>query len=306
MNAPPRPPKLDINGWIILDKPLEMTSTQAVSAVRRLYQAKKGGHAGTLDPLASGILPIALGEGTKTVPFVTDGRKTYRFRVTWGAETTTDDTEGTVCNQSDLRPTEEAILALLPRYRGTIMQVPPQFSAIKVDGERAYDLARDGEAFELQARPIEVDRLDLLQCDAHTAVFEAECGKGTYVRSLARDMGRDLGCYGHVTALRRTRVGPFGEDEAVTLDELRELAAGEVAGHSLSDALMPVMAGLMELPEVRISPDQAARLRRGQSAIIRGRDAPVDGQVWASQAGELVAIAEIEAGEIVPKRIFNL
>ncbi len=305
MNAPRRV-KREVNGWIVLDKPLEMTSTHAVSAVRRLYQAKKGGHAGTLDPLASGILPIALGEATKTVPYVTDGRKTYRFRVTWGAQTTTDDAEGPVIHSSDARPTEEAILALLPRFTGTVMQVPPQFSAIKVDGERAYDLARDGEKVELEARPIEIDSLILVSYEPDHAVFEAECGKGTYVRAIARDMGVQLGCYGHVTALRRTRVGPFEEEDAVTLQELEDLAAGRVEGHVIEDALEPVAVGLSELPEQRVNPDQAARLKRGQSVILRGRDAPLDGEVSVTQGGDLVAIGEVAGGELLPRRIFNL
>jgi tRNA pseudouridine55 synthase len=305
MNAPRRI-KREVNGWIVLDKPLEMTSTHAVSVVRRLFQAKKGGHAGTLDPLASGILPIALGEATKTVPFVTDGRKTYRFRVTWGAQTSTDDAEGPVIASSDLRPSEEAILAELPRFTGTIMQVPPQFSAIKVAGERAYDLARDGETVALEARPIEVDSLILVSYEPDHAIFEAECGKGTYVRAIARDLGLSLGCYGHVTALRRTRVGPFDEEDAVTLAELEDLAAGKVVDHVIEDALEPVAAGLSELPEQRVTPDQAARLKRGQSVILRGRDAPVDGVVCVTQGPDLIAIGDVEQGELLPRRIFNL
>ncbi|WP_439572662.1 tRNA pseudouridine(55) synthase TruB [Phreatobacter sp.] len=303
MNAP-RTRKVDIHGWIVLDKDLDQTSTQAVSHVRRLFNAKKGGHAGTLDPRATGLLPIALGEATKTVPFVMDGRKTYRFTVTWGAETATDDTEGEVTARSDLRPTRETIEALLPRYTGTIMQVPPKFSAIKVDGERAYDLARDGEEVSLAARPIIIDSLRLVSLDADSAELEAECGKGTYVRAIARDLGRDLGCLGHVSALRRTRVGPFGEDDTVTLEELRELAGGAIAGQTLDDALLPVEAALAEVPEVKVTRDIAARLVRGQSAILRGRDAPVGGPVWASAGGDPIALCEVEMGELVPKRVF--
>ncbi|CEJ11438.1 tRNA pseudouridine synthase B [bacterium YEK0313] len=300
----PRSKKVDVHGWIVLDKALGQTSTHAVSAVRRLFNAKKGGHAGTLDPLASGLLPIALGEATKTVPFVMDGRKTYRFTVTWGSETTTDDTEGEVVARSDARPDRAAVEALLPRYTGTIMQVPPKFSAIKVDGERAYDLARDGEAVELAARPITIDSLKLVSFSPEAAAFEAECGKGTYVRAIARDLGRDLGCFGHVTALRRTRVGPFGENDTVSLDELRELQEGRIGDQSLEDALLPVEAALAEVPEVQVTRDAAARLTRGQSAILRGRDAPLAGTVWVSAGGDPVAVCEVERGELVPKRVF--
>lgn len=303
MNAP-RAKKVDVHGWIVLDKAFDQTSTHAVSQVRRLFNAKKGGHAGTLDPRATGLLPIALGEATKTVPFVMDGRKTYRFTVAWGAETTTDDTEGEVTARSQLRPTRAAIEALLPRYTGTILQVPPKFSAIKVDGERAYDLARDGEAVALEARPIVIDSLRLVAVTPDSAELEAECGKGTYVRAIARDLGRDLGCLGHVAQLRRTRVGPFGEDDTVTLEELRELAEGRIAGQTLEDALLPVEAALAEVPEVKVTRDVAARLVRGQSAILRGRDAPLAGPVWASAAGEPVALCEVERGELVPKRVF--
>ncbi|MEI8145236.1 MAG: tRNA pseudouridine(55) synthase TruB [Alphaproteobacteria bacterium] len=301
---PPRPKKVDVHGWVVLDKPIDVTSTHAVSQVRRLFNAKKGGHAGTLDPLATGLLPIALGEATKTVPFVMDGRKTYRFDVTWGAETATDDTEGEVVATSETRPTREAVEALLPRYTGTIMQVPPAFSAIKVDGERAYDLARDGETPVLAARPVIIDVLRLVAFDTDKATFEAECGKGTYVRSIARDIGRDLGCRGHVTALRRTRVGPFNEDDTVGLDELGELMRGEVADQTLDDALLPVEAALADVPEIKVTRDIAARLVRGQSAMIRGRDAPVKGPCWVSAGGDPIALAEIEGGEIVPKRVF--
>lgn len=300
----PRSKKVDVHGWVVLDKDFDMTSTHAVSQVRRLFNAKKGGHAGTLDPRATGLLPIALGEATKTVPFVMDGRKTYRFTVAWGAETATDDTEGEVTQRSDTRPTREAVEALLPRYTGTIMQVPPKFSAIKIGGERAYDLARDGEEVTLEARPITVESLKLVAFSAESAAFEAECGKGTYVRAIARDIGRDLGCLGHVTELRRTRVGPFGEDDTVSLEELRELAEGQIADQTLEDALLPVEAALSEVPEVKVNRDVAGRLLRGQSTILRGRDAPIEGTVWASCGGDPIALCEVEAGELVPRRVF--
>src|SRR5471030_153295 len=208
--------KRDVHGWVVLDKPVGMTSTHAVSVVKRLFTAKRAGHAGTLDPLASGCLPIALGEATKTVPFVMDGRKLYRFTVRWGEERDTDDTEGRVIATSDQRPSADAIRALLPAYTGTIQQVPPKYSAIKIEGERAYDLARDGQSVELTARPVDIGRLELVGTPAADyAILEAECGKGTYVRSLARDFGRALGCFGHVSALRRAAVGSFIEETKI-------------------------------------------------------------------------------------------
>jgi tRNA pseudouridine55 synthase len=301
--------KLDIHGWVVLDKPVGMTSTHAVSAVRRLTSARRAGHAGTLDPLASGCLPIALGEATKTVPFVMEGRKHYRFTVRWGEERDTDDAEGRVVETSAARPGEADIRNLLPRFTGTIAQVPPRFSAIKVEGERAYDLARDGEAVELEARPVEIARLDLVGLpDADHAMFEAECGKGTYVRALARDMGRILGTFGHVSALRRTAVGPFGADDMISLERLEALwhraAAGEA---SLADALKPVETALVDIPALAVSRADAARLQRGQAVLLRGRDAPIiRGAVYVTASGLLVALAEVDHGEIVPKRVFNL
>src|SRR5437879_4014940 len=204
--------KRDVHGWIVLDKPIGMTSTHAVAVIKRLFKARRAGHAGTLDPLASGLLPLALGEATKTVPFVMDGRKRYRFTVRWGEERDTDDAEGRVIGTSGARPTIETINACLPAFTGTIAQVPPKYSAIKIEGERAYDLARSGEDVVLEARPVDIHGLTLVDVpDADTAVFEAECGKGTYVRALARDMGRQMGCLGHVPALRRAVGGPFIE-----------------------------------------------------------------------------------------------
>jgi tRNA pseudouridine55 synthase len=213
-----------VSGWVILDKPVGMGSTEAVSKVRWLYKAEKAGHAGTLDPLASGMLPIALGEATKTVPYVQDGAKIYRFTVTWGEERSTDDLEGPVTQTSGARPDETAIRALLPKYTGVIMQTPPQFSAVRIGGERAYDLARAGEDVDIAPREIEIARFDLVEFSVDTALFEIECGKGTYVRSLARDMGRDLGCYGHVSTLRRVLVEPFEASELITIDEIEAAA----------------------------------------------------------------------------------
>jgi tRNA pseudouridine55 synthase len=307
-SAGDRPPqrkreKRDVNGWLILDKPIGMTSTHAVSVAKRLYSARRAGHAGTLDPLASGLLPIALGEATKTVPFVMDGRKIYQFTVRWGEERDTDDAEGRVDATSAARPSADDIRALLPRFSGTIAQVPPRFSAIKIDGERAYDLARDGEVVELEARPVDIHRLSLIDMpDPDHAVLSAECGKGTYVRALARDMGRVLGCFGHVSALRRAGVGPFREQDGVSLDRLEAADAATLAG-----LLQPVAAGVQGLPTFSVSRADAARLARGQAVLLRGRDAPiVEGSVAIFTQGDLIALAEAAEGELRPRRIFNL
>ena len=301
--------KRDVHGWVVLDKPVGMTSTQAVGAIKRLFECKRAGHAGTLDPLASGCLPIALGEATKTVPFVMDGRKVYRFTVRWGEERTTDDADGRTTETSPSRPDRAAIEALLPRFTGTIEQVPPQFSAIKVDGERAYDLARGGEAVALDARPVEIHRLQLVnQPDADHTEFEAECGKGTYVRSLARDMGRILGCLGHIAALRRVAVGPFGESDMISLEQLTAMCHRAAAGEgSLADTLLPVETALDDIPALAVNRADAARLQRGQAVLVRGRDAPIfRGSAYATASGQLVALVEADRGEIVPRRVFNL
>ena len=308
-----------VSGWLVLDKPAGMGSTEAVSKIKWLYGAEKAGHAGTLDPLASGMLPIALGDATKTVPYVMEGAKVYRFTVAWGQERSTDDLEGAVTKTSDVRPGEDAIRALLPNYTGVIMQTPPQFSAIRIAGERAYDLAREGETVEIPAREVEIERFDLIEMpDASHAVFEIECGKGTYVRSLARDLGRDLGCYGHVALLRRVQVYPFGAGDLVTLDamaaaigregDLREALdkrpeGGELA--ALDALLLDTGAALADLPQVTLADDAAQRVRMGNPVILRGRDAPLDAdEVCASQRGRLVAVGAIEAGMFHPKRVF--
>jgi tRNA pseudouridine55 synthase len=301
--------KRDVHGWIILDKPVGMTSTHAVAVAKRLFTARRAGHAGTLDPLASGCLPLALGEATKTVPFVMDGRKRYRFTVRWGEERDTDDAEGRTVGTSEARPTAEAIRACLPAFTGTISQVPPKFSAIKIEGERAYDLARDGQEVTLEARPVDIHGLALTETpDADTAVFEAECGKGTYVRALARDIGRVLGCLGHVVALRRTQVGPFGETSMISLEQLEALCHRAASGEgSLADALLPVETALDDIPALAVNRADAARLQRGQAVLLRGRDAPIfRGTVYVTTSGELIALAEVDRGEIIPKRVFNL
>jgi tRNA pseudouridine55 synthase len=313
-----------VSGWVVLDKPAGMGSTDAVSKVKWLFKAEKAGHAGTLDPLASGMLPIALGEATKTVPYVMDGAKIYQFTVAWGEERSTDDLEGEATRTSDARPAEADIRALLPKYTGVIMQVPPQFSAIKIAGERAYDLARAGETVEIAAREIEIGRLDIVGTpdDGHT-VFEVECGKGTYVRSLARDMGRDLGCYGHVSDLRRVLVEPFEPEDFVTIAMLEEaagivkLADGETAPEpveddgkdpfaALDDLLVDTIVALDSLPAVALGDDAAHKVRLGNPVIVRGRDAPADAdEAYVTQRGKLLAIGAIEAGMFKPRRVFT-
>lgn len=308
-----------VSGWVILDKPKGMGSTEAVSKIKWLFNAEKAGHAGTLDPLASGMLPIALGEATKTVPYVMDGTKVYRFHVAWGEERNTDDLEGEVTRTSDKRPTKDDILAIIPDYIGIIMQTPPQFSAIKIDGNRAYDLAREGEKIEIPAREVEIDNLELIDMTSEGhAVFEIECGKGTYVRSLARDMGRKLGCYGHIAELRRIEVSPFTEDDFVKLADLEAAAPqkaepdenGEVPLRDFSaidNLLIETGAALEFLPQYPLSDDQAHRVKMGNPIILRGRDAPIDeDEVCVTQKGKLLAIGIIEKGQFKPRRVFTI
>ena len=256
------------------------------------------------------MLPIALGDATKTVPYVMDGRKIYEFAVTWGEERTTDDMEGEVLNTSSNRPDEQAIRDLLPNYTGTIMQIPPQFSAIKIAGERAYDIARGGEEVEIPAREVEIHRITLIACpDENTAHFEVECGKGTYVRALARDMGRDLGCYGFISQLRRSMVAPFSEDAMVPLAKLVEFEAIEDRDERLAalDAyLIDTSEALSSLPHLIINDDQAHRLKMGNPILLRGRDAPTqESDAYATARGRLIAIGEIAEGEFRPKRVFG-
>jgi tRNA pseudouridine55 synthase len=309
MSKPRKPKGRPISGWLILDKPVDFGSTEAVSKIKWLFKAQKAGHAGTLDPLASGMLPIALGDATKTVPYVMDGRKIYEFVIAWGEERSTDDLEGEVTRSSTERPTHDAIQAQLSSYTGVIQQVPPQFSAIKIGGERAYDLAREGEAVEIPAREVEIHRLTLIGADRDSARFEVECGKGTYVRSLARDLGRDLGCFGHIAELRRTYVAPFDEEKMVPLAELVALEAIEDQDARLAalDAfLIDTGEALSNLPHLKVSEDQARRIRSGNPIILRGRDAPLPApEAYATLSGDLVAIGAIEEGEFRPKRVFG-
>lgn len=291
-----------VSGWLVLDKPLSMGSTQAVGKVRWLFQAQKAGHAGTLDPLATGVLPIALGEATKTVPYVTDGEKTYRFTVRWGAATNTDDGEGEVVASSAERPDDAAIEALLPDFTGEIEQVPPAFSAVRIDGKRAYAEARAGREPVLQPRPVFVDALAMVERpDRDHTVFEMTCGKGTYVRSLARDLGEKLGCLGHVSDLRRTFVEPFEECDAVPLETL---AALEGDTDALDDFLIAPMEAMRGFPEIRVGEDDARRLRLGNSVLLRGRDMPIEEKdACAVHKGELVAIGDVRQGSLHPRRV---
>jgi len=303
-----------VSGWVVLDKPVGMGSTEAVAKVKWLFQADKAGHAGTLDPLASGMLPIALGEATKTVPYVQDGAKIYRFSVAWGEERSTDDLEGPVTKTADARPSREQVAALLPDYTGVIMQTPPQFSAVKIAGERAYDLARGGATVDIPAREVEIGRLDIVEHSVGRTLFEIECGKGTYVRSLARDMGRDLGCFGHIADLRRMEVDPFTADDLVTVADLEAARFGEAGETSEAPAdftaidalLVDTVAALDCLPQVAVSDDTASRIRLGNAVVIRGRDAPVEAEeACATARGRLVAIGAIEQGMFKPRRVFG-
>jgi tRNA pseudouridine55 synthase len=301
-----KPKGREVSGWLCLDKAAGQTSTQAVVSVKRLFGAAKVGHAGTLDPLATGILPIALGEATKTVSFVQDGRKVYRFTVRWGIETDTDDAEGKVVATAEGPPDRAAIETLLSEFTGDIMQRPPAYSAIKVGGERAYDRARGGEEVTLEERLVSVHRLAIAEMpDADHTVLEAQCGKGTYVRALARDLGRRLGCLGHVTALRRLVVGPFDASTMLPLDALIT-AREEGSVVTLDRFLLPIGFVLGDLPEVAVAAADAARIRRGQSVLFRGRDAPISpGAAHATHGGRSIAVGEIGEGAFHPKRVFR-
>lgn len=303
----------DVSGWIILDKPRGVTSTHAVARIKRIFDATKVGHAGTLDPLATGILPIALGEATKTVSYAVDDEKAYRFTVRWGIATTTDDTEGDATNTSDSRPSITDIEAVLPQFVGAIEQVPPKFSAIKVNGNRAYDLARGGQDVELKSRIVQISDLSIEETpDADHTTFAAICGKGTYVRSLARDIGGILGCFGHISDLRRTRVGPFNTENCTTFEELeaaleQDKAGDEPATVARDDMLLPVEAALNGLEHLSISSLDASRLIRGQSVMMRGRDAPIFvGTAYATSRGKLIALVDCDRGTLRPTRVFNL
>ena len=292
----------DISGWLVVDKPAGISSTQVVGKVRWALDAQKAGHAGTLDPEATGVLAIALGEATKTVPYVTDAMKAYRFTVRLGEATNTDDTEGEVIARSDLRPEDDEIKEALHRFVGDIQQVPPQFSAVKIDGERAYKRARDGEAMEIAARPLFVEELVLVdRPDADHVTLEMICGKGGYVRSIARDLGNALGCYGHVRELRRIWSGPFEADDGVTLEQLDEL--GQTP--EIDAFLRPLEEGLADLPELSCTAEAAARLRNGNPGMVIASDVEYGDECWASYQGRAVAVGQYKAGELHPSRVFK-
>ena len=291
-----------VNGWLVVDKPAGITSTAVVNKVKWAFQAQKAGHAGTLDPAATGVLAVALGEATKTVAHVTDALKCYRFMVRFGQSTTTDDAEGTVLDTRDARPSDAEIAAALPAFRGAIQQVPPQFSAVKVDGERAYDLARDGEAMDLAARPLWVERLEVLsRPDADHVELEMVCGKGGYVRSIARDLGQALGCLGHVLWLRRDWSGPFAAGDGISMEEIERLAhQPELDAH-----LKPLEWALEDLPQVVATPEGAARIRNGNPGMVIASGIDWGTEVWASYQGRAIAIGRYHGGELHPSRVFN-
>ncbi len=292
----------DISGWLIVDKPAGMTSTAVVNKVRWALQARKAGHAGTLDPEATGVLAVALGEATKTVPYVTDALKAYEFTVRLGQATNTDDAEGEVIASSETRPDDDAIKEALHAFVGEIMQVPPKYSAVKIDGQRAYKLARDGEDFEVEPRPLWVEELVMLdRPDPDHVVLTMTCGKGGYVRAIARDLGEALGCFGHVTRLRRIWSGPFRAEDGLTLDQIDALA------HSpeLDSHIRPLEEGLDDLPQVRCTDVGLARLRNGNPGMVIASDVEYGEECWASHDGRAVAVGRFKAGELHPSRVFN-
>ena len=291
----------DISGWLVIDKPAGITSTAVVNKVRWAFGAKKAGHAGTLDPEATGVLAVALGEATKTIPYITDALKAYEFTVTLGAATNTDDAEGEIIKSSDKRPTDDEIKGALGGFLGEIMQVPPKFSAVKIDGQRAYKLARDDEEFEIAARPLWVEELLMIdRPDADHVVIEMTCGKGGYVRSIARDLGEALGCFGHVHHLRRIWSGPFTAEEGMSLEKIEELAKQP----ELDNHLRPLEQGLADIAEVRCPPESLAKLRNGNPAVVIAHDVEYGEECWASFEGEAVAVGVFKAGEIHPARVF--
>ena len=291
----------DISGWLVVDKPAGMTSTSVVNKVRWAMDAKKAGHAGTLDPEATGVLAVALGEATKTVPYITDALKAYTFTVRLGQATNTDDAEGEVIASSDARPSDDDIKQALTPFLGDIMQVPPKFSAVKIDGQRAYKLARDGEDVELSARPLWVEELILVdRPDADHVVLEMTCGKGGYVRSIARDLGAALGCHGHVKELRRIWSGPFEVEDGLSIDQIDEMAKTT----ALDAYLHPLETGLADLPELKCTPEGATRLRNGNPGMVLASDAEYGDEAWASLDGKAVAVGIYKSGELHPSRVF--
>ena len=291
----------DISGWLVVDKPAGPTSSAVVNKVRWAFDAAKAGHAGTLDPAATGVLAIALGEATKTVPYVTDALKCYEFTVRWGQSTNTDDAEGEVTGTCDARPSDARIKEALHGFVGQIEQVPPAFSAVKVDGRRAYALARDGADLDLAARPLWVEELLLTdRPDPDHATLTLTCGKGGYVRSLARDLGQTLGCLGHVLRLRRLWSGPFRAEDAVSLQTIEDMARTP----ELDALLLPLETGLAGLPRLTCPETSVARLRHGNAAPVHPGEAAYGDECWVCHDGRAVAIGRYMAGELHPSRVF--
>lgn len=292
----------DISGWLVVDKPAGLTSTAVVNKVRWALDANKAGHAGTLDPEATGVLAVALGEATKTVPYITDALKAYRFTIRLGQATNTDDAEGEVIATSDIRPDDATIKEALHAFVGDVMQVPPRFSAVKIDGERAYKLARDDAEFEIAARPLWVEELVMTdRPDSDHVVLEMTCGKGGYVRSIARDLGEKLGCHAHVVTLRRLWSGPFEAEDGLTLEQIDALARTP----DLDAHVLPLETGLADLPELRCTPEGAARLRNGNPGMVLASDVDYGDEAWASLDGRAIAVGIYKAGELHPSRVFN-
>lgn len=293
----------DISGWVVIDKPAGLTSTAVVNKVRWAFSARKAGHAGTLDPEATGVLAVALGEATKTVPFVTDALKAYEFTVRLGQATNTDDSEGEIIAESADRPSDEQIKQALGGFVGHIEQVPPQFSAVKIDGERAYKRARDGEAMDIAARPLFVESLLLIdRPDADHAILEMVCGKGGYVRSIARDLGEALGCHGHVERLRRLWSGPFDVEDGVTLEQVEALAGTP----EIDDLMLPLETALSDLPQVVATAEGAVRLKNGNPGMVIGHDVEYGELCWASHGDQALAIGRYKAGELHPMRVLQM
>jgi len=308
-----------IHGWINLDKPVGITSTRAVAIIRRALNAQKVGHGGTLDPLASGVLPIALGEATKTVPYIQDSLKTYEFTVTWGEQRTTDDMEGEAINTSDKRPTMDEITALLPSFIGEIEQTPPQFSAIKIDGERAYDIARDGDVVDIKPREVYIESLEIIQHDTNEASFKCLCGKGTYIRAIARDLGQELGCFGYISTLRRIDVGPLLAENAISLEFFEKMLDNSSQEETTNDILLPLQTVLDDIPVLALKEEEVVRMKYGNAVtflakpdLMRLDDADINWRgdetvtALATYNGQALAMIEVYGAKLQPVRVFNI
>lgn len=308
-----------VHGWININKPVGVTSTQVVGKVRRAMNAQKAGHGGTLDPLASGILPLALGEATKTVNFIQDATKTYEFEVTWGEQRTTDDSEGDILKTSDKRPTQKDIEAILGDFIGEIEQTPPQFSAIKIDGERAYDIARDGEHADIKSRKVTIDSLGILKHENDKTLFMCVCGKGTYIRALARDMGQKLGCFGYISALKRTKVGDFSLESAISLDFFDEMIDNPDQERNTDDFLLPLQTVLGDIPALALKEEEMVRIKNGNALTFLSKDdlgrleaANINWKDDASTTAlalykdQALAMIDIYGAKIQPVRVFNI